>query len=156
MLKTLQTNALVDRGGFPLWAKMDWWRSSLRIPAVYYTVSWPSLTLIWMYSHPIGCCSIFLLLPVLRTVFKCASWVIILMTTLLALWWRKWWPRFCYVVESDILDVTPVDPPGSVPFLPGSGVCVAMICWYWIGEENILCYMSKWNMLLPSCTFHSS
>jgi hypothetical protein len=49
------------------------------------------------------------------------------------------------VPESDELGVTPVNPPGLVRFSPGRGVCVAMICWCRIGEEDDK--EKKWEVL---------
>jgi len=73
--RTVHTNALVDHGSFPAWAEMKCSRSSFRIRAVYYMISWTSFTLIWVHSHPlIACCFLFLLQPVLQMIFKCASW----------------------------------------------------------------------------------
>jgi len=119
ILRTVWANAFVDHGGFPLWAEMNWLRSSLCIPAVYYMVSWPLFTLIWIYTHSIACCFEVLQFPVLGTIFKCASWVILLVATLAALWWTNWCLHSWCMLESDILGVTPIHPPGSVPFSPG-------------------------------------
>jgi hypothetical protein len=47
ILQTVQTNTLVDHGGYLLQAEMNGARSSLRIPAVCYTISWLSVTVIW-------------------------------------------------------------------------------------------------------------
>jgi len=71
--RTLRKNAFVDHGGFPLQAAINLLRSSLRTPAVRYTVNWPPFASIWIYSHPTACCFLFFLLPVLRMIFKCAS-----------------------------------------------------------------------------------
>jgi len=108
-------------------------------------VSWPSFALTWIYSLPIACCFLFLLLPVLQTIFKCASWVIFLVATLAALRWTNCCLGSCCVPESDVLGVTPFDPPGSVPFSPVWGVCVAMICWCRIREEDD--NENKWEVL---------
>ena len=143
--RTVRTNSLLDHGGFPFWEELNWSRSSLRIPAVYYTVSWPSFSLIWIHSHPIACCFLVLLLRVLQTIFKCASWVIFLVAALAVLRWTNCCLRSCCVPESDILGATPVDPPGSVLFSPGWGVCVAMICLCRIGEEDD--NKKKWKVL---------
>jgi len=79
---TVRTNALVDHGGFPLRAAMNWSRSSRRTPTVQYTVSWRPFTMVWIYSHPKACCFWFVLLPVVRTIFQCAYWVICLVASL--------------------------------------------------------------------------
>jgi hypothetical protein len=49
------------------------------------------------------------------------------------------------VPESDVLGVSRVDLPGSVPFSPGQGVCVAMICWSRTREEDD--NEKKWEVL---------
>jgi len=145
ILRTMRMDALVDHGGFPLRTEMNWSQSSLHTPSVYYMVCWPSFGLIWAYSHPIACCFSFLLLPVLRTISECASWDIFLEAALSALRWTNWClPSRC-VPESAVLGVMPIDPPGSVPFSPCWGVCVAMICWCRIGEEDD--NEKKWEVL---------
>jgi hypothetical protein len=108
-------------------------------------VSWPSFSLLWIYSPPIACYFWFLLLPVLQTISKCVSWVIFLVAALAALWWTNWCLRSFCVPESNILGVTPVDPPGSVLFSPGWGVCIAMISWCGIGEKDD--HEKKWEAL---------
>jgi len=145
ILRTVQANALVNHGGFWWRAEMNWSQSSLHIPAVYYTILWPWFTLIWIYSHPIACCFLLLLLPVLRTIFKCTSWVIFLVAALTASWCTNWCLHSCCVPESDSLCVMPVDPPGLVPFSPGWGVCVAMSCWCRIEEKDD--NEKKWEVL---------
>ena len=45
--QTVRNNTFLDQGGFPLRAEMNGARSSLRITAVCYTISWPSVTAIW-------------------------------------------------------------------------------------------------------------
>jgi len=136
-LRTGRKSALVDNGGFPLQAEMYWSWSSLHIPAGYHMGGWPSLTVIWIYSHPIEYCFLFLLLPaVIRTILKCASWVILLVAAMAALWWTYWCLHPCCLPETDGLGVMPGDLPGLVPFSPAWGVLVAMICWYRIGEQD--------------------
>jgi hypothetical protein len=138
-------NGLVDHGGFQMLAEMNWSWCSLRIPAVYCMVSWPSFTVIWIYAHRIECWSLLLLFPVLWTIFKCASSVIFVVDALAALQWTRWCLHPCCVPESEVLGVTPTDSPGSVPFSPGWGVCVAMIHWCWIREEDD--NEKKWEVL---------
>jgi len=143
--QTVRTNALLDHGGFPFRAEINWLWSFVCIPSVHYTVSWPSFTVIWIYSHLIACYFLFLLFPVLHTIFKCACCVILLVAALAALRWTHCCLHCCCVQESHVLGVTPVDRPGSVPFSPGSGVCVAMIRWCRIGEEDD--NKKKWEVL---------
>jgi hypothetical protein len=49
------------------------------------------------------------------------------------------------VLESDVLGVMPGDLPGLVSLSPGGGVCVTMICWCRIGEEDDK--ENKWEVL---------
>ena len=134
--RTLRTDTTVDHGRFPLRAEMNWSRSSLRITAVYYLVSWPSFTVIWIYWHPTVCCVLLLLFPVLQKIIKSASSVIFLVAAFAALRWTHWYLCSSCVPECDVLVITPDDPPGSVPFSPGGGVCVAINCWCRIGEDD--------------------
>jgi hypothetical protein len=143
--QTVRTNAWVDCRGFQLQAEMNWSQSSWCIPAVYYTVSLPSFNLVWIYSHPMGYCFLFWLLPVLWTIFICASCIIFWVATFAALEWTSWSLCSCCVPESDVLGATPVDPPGLVPFSPGWGACVGMICLCGIGEEDDK--KKKWKVL---------
>jgi len=143
--QTVRTNNLVDHGALPLRAEMKWSQSSLLIPAVHYTVNCPSLTLIWLYSHPIACCVLFLLLSVLRMSFKCTSSEIFLVAALAALRWTNLCLHSCCVLESDVLGVPPFPLPGSVPFSPGWADSVPGIRWCWIGEEDD--NEKKWQVL---------
>jgi len=127
VLWTVRIDSIVDHGGFPLWGETKWSLSSLCTLAVYYIVSWPSFTLIWIYSHLIACC-LFLLLPVLRMIFKCASCVSMLVAALVALRWTNWCLRSCCLPESDIWGVTPIDLPGLLLFWHDWDVCEAMMC----------------------------
>jgi len=81
---TVWTKAFVNHGGFSLRAVKYWSRSSLRIPAAHYSINWWPCTMIWTYSPVIACCFLFVLHPVLQTVFKCASWVMFSVATLAA------------------------------------------------------------------------
>jgi len=76
--RTVRTNALVNHEGFPLRPAIRRSCSSRRTPGVCYTVNWWQFTTVWIYSHPTACRCLFRLLPVLRTIFKCTSWVIFL------------------------------------------------------------------------------
>jgi hypothetical protein len=67
---------MVDNAAVPLSETVPWLCSSLHSPAVRYRDNWPWLRLIWIESHPIACCSIFFLFPVLHHFFKFASRVI--------------------------------------------------------------------------------
>jgi len=129
ILQTVLTNALVDHGGFPLQVAMNWSRSSLATPAVHSILGWPPSTLIWSYSHPTTCCFMFLLLPVLRTVPKCAFWVIFSVTAIAASWWTNCSLGCCSVSPGGALVEVPVIALDSDPIAPGWCVSGAMTCW---------------------------
>jgi len=133
--QTVQTNAFVYNGGFPLCAAINLLCSSLQSHAVRYTVNWLLFTSIWIYSHPTGCCFWFVHLPVLWTIFKCASWVICLVAALAASQWANLCLHSSCVRRIAVLDVTPVDLVVFDPLSPGRGSSVSMMCWLWIGEE---------------------
>jgi len=89
ILRTVRINSFVDHGGFPLRAARNSLHSSLWVPALHYTVNSPPIALIWIHSHTTACCFLFFLLPVLRTIFKCACWVICLVAALAASRWTN-------------------------------------------------------------------
>jgi len=72
--RTVWTNILMDQGGFPLRATINWSCSSFHTPAVHYIISQPQSPSIWSYSHPIASYLSYMLYPVLRTIFKSQSW----------------------------------------------------------------------------------
>ena len=127
--QTVQSNAIFDDGGFPLTALMNWSRSPLCTPALHYTASWPPFTTVWFFSHPIACCFLFLLLPVIWMIFKCASWVIFSVAGLAALRCTSRCLCCRCVPVSDALDTTPIDLLVLDLLSPGWGVRVAKICW---------------------------
>ena len=133
---TVQANALVDHGGFPLRAGINWSHSCQWTPAVHYTFSWGPFTTIWIHPHLLACCFLFLVLLVLRTIFKCASRVIFSVTALAASQWTNWWLHSCCVPMTDGLDEAAFDRLDSDPLLPGGGVCLSQIWWCGIGEED--------------------
>jgi len=143
--RTVWTKAFVNHGGFPLWAPRYWSRSSLRMMAVHYSINWRRSTVIWTYSHPIVCCFLFVLLPVLQTIFKCASWVMFLVATLAASQWTAWCLGCCCVPSSEALNEAPVVSLDSNPLLPVWGVCVVMTCLCGKGEEDDT--QKKWEVL---------
>jgi len=134
--RTVRTNALVDHGCFPLRAAINWSRSSRRTPAICYMVNWRLLTAVWRYSHPTACCFLFVLLPVLRTIFKCASSVMCLVPASAASRWTNWCLRSCCVPISDIFNEASANWLDFDLLGPGWGGCVSMICWCGIGEED--------------------
>ena len=134
--RTVRTNAFVDHGGLPLPAAIHWSRSSLRTPALGYMVSWQPFKMIWITLHPTACCFVFVLLPVLQTIFKCSSWVIFLVASLAGSWWTNWCLRSCCVLTIDVLDEGPANRLDLDPLGPGWGGCVSMIFWCGIGEED--------------------
>jgi len=109
-------------------AAMNWSCSSLRTPAVCYPVSWPSSTFIWIDSHPIACCFLFLLISVWRAIFKCTSWVIILVATIAASRWSNWCLRCCCVYPGGALSEMPVVRLDSASIAPGCSLSGAMSC----------------------------
>jgi len=134
--RTVRTNALVDHGGVPLRAAMNLLCRSLRTPAVGYTVNWLPFASIRIYSHRTTCCFLFLLLPVLRTIYKCASWVICLVATLAASQWTNLCLGSCCVPRISVFDVAPANLPVFDLLSPGGGGCVSIMCWCGIGEED--------------------
>jgi len=126
--RTVRTNAFVDLGGLLLQEVINLSRSSLHTPAVRYIVSWPSSTLTWIDSHLIARCFLFLLVPVLHTVFKCASWAIFSVATIAASQWTNWCLRCCSVSTGGVLLKAPVVRLDSAPSAPGWSVSGAMAC----------------------------
>jgi hypothetical protein len=126
----------VDHRGYPLWAAINLLRSSLRTLAVHYTVKWPPFASIWIYSHPTACCFVFLLLPVLRTISKCLSWVICLVAESAASRWTNQCLHLCCVQTISVFDVAPANRLGFDLLLPGAGRCGSMMCWCGIGAED--------------------
>jgi len=82
--RTVRTNALFDHGGFPLQSAMNCPLITLVAAAVRYTACWLSSTSIWIDSHQIPCCWLFLLLPVARTILEWESCVILPVATIAA------------------------------------------------------------------------
>ena len=121
---------------FPITGSINWSRSSRRTPAICYMVNWRLLTAVWRYSHPTACSFLFMLRPVLRTIFKCASLVLCLVAAPAALQWTNWCLRSCCVPISTIFDEAAANWPDLDPLGPGWGGCVSMICWCGIGEED--------------------
>ena len=134
--QTVRTNALVNNGGFPLSVPINWLCSSLRTLSVHYTViRWP-FSMVWIYKHPTARCFIFLLLLVLWTIYKCASRVICMVAAVAASHWTNRYLLSCCVRLCDILDETAIILLDSYLVTPGWGVCVSMIAWCWIGDED--------------------
>ena len=142
----MRKNAFVDQGGFPLRAAMNSLSSSLRTPAVGYTVNWPPITSIRIYSHRTACCFLFLLLPVLRTIVKCTSWVKCLVATSAASRWTNLCQHSCCVPRISVFDVAPASLPVFDPLSPGGGRCVSIVCWCAIGGKDET--ERKWEALM--------
>jgi len=108
-------------------------------------VNWEPFTSIWIYSHLTTSCFLFLLLTVICTMFKCASWVICLVAALAALRWTNWCLHSCCVKISDVFDVAPTNQLDFDLLSPGWGGCVSMMCWCGIreGDDN----EKKWEVL---------
>jgi len=126
--QAVRTNALVDYGGFPLRAALNWSRRSLRTPAVCYMVSWRPCTSIQLHWNLIACCFLFLLFLVSQTTFKCASWVTLSVAAFAASRWPKWCLHCSWVSEGGIADETAVVLLDSVPVSPCCGAWGAIIC----------------------------
>jgi len=126
--RTVRTSALVDHWGSPLRAVLNWSRSPLRTPASRYTVSWPSPASLWIDSHPIACSFLFLLLLVLRNIFKCGSTVIISVATIAASRWTYWCLHCCCVPPCGALFEAPVVQLDSASIAPGWSISGAMTC----------------------------
>jgi len=142
---TGRRNALFDHGGFPLQIAINWSHNSRRTPVTWYTVNWRPFTMVWRYSHPTACCFLLVLLPVLWTIFNCASWVIFLVAALAPSQWTNWGLCSCCVLLSAVFDEAPANRLDSDSLRPGWGGCVSMICWCGIGEEDD--NEKKWEVL---------
>jgi len=144
ILWTVLTNAFFDNGGLPLWAAVNWSRSSLHTPAVHYIVSSPPSTSIWSYSHPIACCCLLLLSSVLCTFFKSASWVIFSVAAIAASRWTNWFLRCCFVSARGALDDAPVIRLTLYSITLGCCVSGARTCCCGKGEKD---NNKKWKVL---------
>jgi len=142
--RTMGMNAIVDHAGMPLWAAMNWSRSSLRTPAINYIVSRQRSTSIWSNLHRIACCCLLLLRPVLHTVFNCVSGVILSVTAIAASWCTNWCLRCCSVWAKGAFDQVLIVRFDSDWISAGWGVCGAMSCCCGNGEEND---NKKWKVL---------
>ena len=134
--QTVGTNALVDQGGLPIKPAINLLCSSLRTLAAHYMVNQPPFASIWMYSHPAACCFWFLPLPVWRTIFKFASWVIWLVAALAASLWTNLGPGCCCVPRIEVFDVVPAKLPIFDALSPGGGDCVCMMWWCGLEDED--------------------
>ena len=137
--------AFVDHGGLPLWAARNRSCSSLCTAAVRYTINYRLFTMTCMYLHSNVCCCLFTLLPVLRMIFKWASWELFLVAALAASWWTHKCLHSCCVPMSDILDVSPANRLDFDSLPAGWGGCASLICFYGIGEEDY--NEKKWEVL---------
>jgi hypothetical protein len=148
--QTVGTDAFVDHGGFPLRATINSLCNSQQTPAVRYTLNCPPFASLWIYLHPTACGFLFLLLPVLRTIFKCASWGICSVAASAVSQWTNLCLRSCCVPRIAVFDVAPENGPVFDPFLPGGGGCVCMMCGFGIGEEDqVGCYLFHSDTMLP-------
>jgi len=94
------------------------------------------LTMVWIYSHLTARCLLLVLLPVLRTIFKCVSWIAFFVAALAASRWINWFLRSCCVPMIDVLDEAPANSLDLDSLWPGWGGCVSVICWWGIEEEH--------------------
>jgi hypothetical protein len=86
---------LNDDGGLLWQTAQNWSWCSLLTPTVRNTVSWLRVTLKWMYSQSTASYFLVFLLPVLRTIMKCASWVIFLVAAWAWSQWTIWCLHWC-------------------------------------------------------------
>jgi len=127
ILRTVRRNALVDHGGFPLQAAINWSRSSSRSPAECDINYWRPCTSTRLHLHPIACCFLFFLIVVLRTILNCACSVRFLVAAFAASRWAKWCRRCSWVSAGCVSDETAVVLLDSVPLSPCCGARGAMI-----------------------------
>ena len=151
--RTVWTNALVDHGRFSFQPAIYCSCTSLHTSAVHYTVNWRPFPLIWIYSYPTARYVLFLLLQVLWTTSRCASWVIFLVAVLAASRWTNRCLRSWCVPISEVFDVVSDNPLDSDPLTPGRWGGVSVIHWGGIGQEDD--HEKKWEVLgtelLASC-----
>jgi len=137
ILPTVKTYEFVDHGGFRLWAALNWSCSSLSTPALCYIVTGRPATSIRQHSHPTVCCFLFMLLPVLRPIFACASMVTFSVAAFAALQWTSWWLCGSWVSAGSLLDEAHIILLDSDSLPPCWGVCGAKISWCGCDEMMI-------------------
>jgi len=106
---------------------------------------WYGRTQMPLHAASCLCCFSFMLLLVLRMIFRCVSRVIFLVATLAASQWTNWCLHWCCVPSSDAMYEAHVVSLDSEPLSPVWGVCVAMNCWCGKGEEDDI--HKKWEVL---------
>jgi len=110
---------------------------NLSTPTIRYTVTWLLFTSTWIYSHQTAYCFTIMPLPVLLTIFECASCVLFLVAALAMSWWPNWCQLACCVSISDAFLVVPINYFDSDPLLPRYGGWVSMnYCCGIDDEEN--------------------
>jgi len=108
-----------------------------------------------------------MLVPVLRTNFKCTSWFIFLVATIAVSRWTNWCLRCCCGSLGGALFEEPVIRLDSASITPGWSIYGAMTCHCGMvrkmimkkvgsPEEDRVSYKSTWNEWQPTCTFNSS
>jgi hypothetical protein len=107
--RTVRIYSSLDTTSFPLQASINWSCRSQRTAAVCYTVNRRSFPTVWLFSHLTIWCFLFVLLPVLQMIFKCASWAIFLGASLAASQWTNCCVHSWCVPISDILDEAPAN-----------------------------------------------
>jgi len=124
------------RRAFPITAAIYWSHVSPCIPAVCYVVGRQPSAWIWIYSHSIACCLLFLLLLELRNIFNSVAWVKLLVAALAVSWWTYWCLHYCCVPAGATLDETSVGQLYMDPLSLRWRLSVARICWCGKGEED--------------------
>jgi hypothetical protein len=104
ILRIVRGDILVNYGGFPFLAAINWSHSSQHTLAVWYMVNWQPLTTVWIYSHLTAYCLLCVVLPVNWMIFQCAFWVIFLLAALAASRWTNWGLHSCCVLIGHVLD----------------------------------------------------
>ena len=108
----------------------------LVLQAVCCIVSWQPCTSIRLYSHPMACCFISLLLQCWQTIINCASSVKYLVAAFASSRWTKWCLRGSSVSAGDILNEAPVILLDSEPLAH---------CWGVVGDTSATTLISVWN-----------
>jgi len=119
--------------------------SFLNTPAAQSVGCWLLSTMIWIYPYRMKCYIVYLLLPVLSTIFKSASVSIVLVAAFAALLWTNWCMCFCCVSAGGTFCEAPVGRLDSNLLAPGCGVSESRIisCRRHEADDN----KKKWDIL---------
>jgi len=135
--RTVQKIAMLDDRDFSLQAAINWMHSSLHTPTARDMVYWCTFTMICIFSPPTAWWLLFFtVVPVIRTIFQCRSWVIWLVAALAASRWPNWCLHYRCVPMSDVYDIAPSNRLDLDPLSVGWSCCVSMIKGSGIGEDD--------------------